>query len=259
MSPILLFTAEGIGIAIGAGSDLTKMDAANFAMITLTFFGLSLASLYASTVSRHVVQSLAVAVGSVAAVSLFIAFASRPIVHDFGPKTSGGDFIVQNEIWLWRGNLVHYIAWPTLVLTFVWLASRNFRSTSFLRRNVLGLTGAFALIVVSTSAIYNRAWELISPLEPAHGPPRLVGPNPTKLDSYGGNGLAAVLPDGRLWVDRVTRDLPGHVGRVVARHDARLLDRRPPGHRVRASLVLTPLRDRACYLGLPPAGRGGGS
>jgi hypothetical protein len=207
LSPILLFTAEGIGIAIGAGSDLTKMDPASVAMITLTFFGLSLASFYASTVSRHVVQSLAVAVGTVAAVPLFIAFASRPIVH-FGPNISGENFFVQNEIWLWRGNLIHYIAWPTLVLTFVWLASRNFRSTSFLRRNVLAFTGALLFIVGSTSAIYNRAWELITPLEPAHGPARLMGPNPTKLDSYGGNGLAAVLPDGRLWVDRVTRD-PG--------------------------------------------------
>ena len=195
LSPTMLFTAEGIGKAIGAHSDLHISDPQEMATIVFLFLGLSLVSFYASTVARHVVQSLAVAIGTVLGVSLLLAFASRPIVFGF---------------WLWHGNLVYYIIWPTLVLIFTWLASRNFHSLSFLRRNVVGLTGALLFIVASTSALYHRAWELIIPLELAHGPACLLGPKQTKLDSYGGNGLAAVLPDGRLWVDRVAYD-PGRL------------------------------------------------
>ena len=195
LSPLLLFTAEGISKAIGAHCALPIADPQEMATILLVFLGLSLLSFYASTVARHVMQSLAVAVGAVLAVSLFVAFASSPIL--FGLR-------------LWHGNLVHYITWPTLVFIFIWLANRNFRSLSFLRRNVLGLTGALLFIVASTSAVYHRAWELIMPLEAAHGPALLVGPKQTKLDSSFGNGFAAVLPDGRLWVDRVAYE-PGRL------------------------------------------------
>ena len=188
LSPLLLFTAEGIGKAIGARSDLLLADAPEMATILFLFLGLSLLSFYASTMARHVVQSLAVAVASVLALSLFVAFASNPTIF---------------SLRLWHGNLVYYVIWPTLTVTFLWLASRNFRSLSFLRRNLVGLAGALLFIVAFTSAVYHRAWELIAPVESAHGLARLVGPKQIKLDSYGGNGLAAVLPDGRLWVDRV--------------------------------------------------------
>ena len=49
-------------------------------------------------------------------------------------------------------------------------------------------------------AIYFRAWELLTPTEPPHGPARLSDSTQVKFAATQ-NTLFATLPDGRLWVE----------------------------------------------------------
>lgn len=196
LSAVLLWTAEGIGSAVGAGSHFKVIPFGREA--SLVFLALSLIGFYASTLARNVIQALATAVVTTLGVGMLGSIASNPL-DAFG-------------LWLWQGALVYYIGWSTLVAIFVWLAWRNFRCVSesgrLWRRNALGLIGALIFIATFTSAIYHRAWELITPIESAHGPARVVGAKPTILhDSWNGE-LAALLPSGELWVDRIMYD-PG--------------------------------------------------
>lgn len=202
LSAVLLWTAEGIGSAIGVGSPLkgpfeNPFNGAALALVSLVFLALSLIGFYASTLARNVVQALATAVVTALGIWIVLVIASSP-VGAFGRL-------------MWQGVLVHYIAWPTLIATLVWLAWRNFRRLSeswrLWRRNALGLIGALVFIATGTTTLYQRAWELLLPLEPAHGPARLMGAK-TILHSRWNGELAAVLPSGDLWVDRINYD-PG--------------------------------------------------
>jgi hypothetical protein len=69
------------------------------------------------------------------------------------------------------------------------------------RRNIFGLTTVIVLISGSAAAIYHRAWEWAMPLEGTHGPARLATGKPVLFRGFGYPWLAAVLPDGRLWVE----------------------------------------------------------
>ncbi len=228
LSALLFWTAEGIGGLIGAGSMFagsTKVpfDPSLLIVQSLAFLGLAFIGFYASTLTRGIVQALAVAVATVIVIWMFFELASY--LERFGIR-------------LWAGFLVLFIALPTLIGTFTWLAWRNFRSVSenwFLwRRNLVGMAAAFVFILSTAAAIYNRVWELIVPLEPAHGPARLAGPKPTELyTSYGGEALNAILPDGRLWVDRIAYD-PGrlHLAFRHEDHSKNVSDENPTGFRI---------------------------
>jgi ABC-type transport system involved in multi-copper enzyme maturation permease subunit/alpha-tubulin suppressor-like RCC1 family protein len=204
LSAVLLWTAEGIGGAIGAGSRFKgpleiPFGGEALALVSLAFLALSLIGFYASTLTRNVIQALATAVVTALGVMMFGGIASDPL-DAFG-------------LFLWQGALVYYFGGPTLIAIFVWLAWRNFRCVSesgrLWRRNALGLIGALVFTATCTSALYHRAWELLTPIEPAHGPARLVGAKPTILHGSSWSGvLSALLPSGGLWVDRFTYD-PG--------------------------------------------------
>src|SRR5581483_4436668 len=161
----------------GLGGSKTPFDREALYSLSLAFFVLSLIGFYASTLTRGIVQALAAAVGTIIVVWLFIMIMVN--------KSGIG-------VHLWHGNLVNYIAWPTLIPAVIWLAWRNFRSESadwlLWRRNLLGMAGALVFIMVATAAIYNRTWELLTPLEPAHGPALLTGPKPAQLRDYYGGG-----------------------------------------------------------------------
>lgn len=207
LSAVLFWTAEGIGGLIGAGSDIAgakvPFDCGMLTVLSLIFLALSLIGFYASTMTRGIVQALAAAFVTTIVLWFFL-------MSIFNPQGIGIRFFRGNL------NLVHYIYWPTLIPTFVWLAWRNFRSVStdwlLWRRNLLGITAALVFIVVATIAIYNRAWELLTPLEPAHGPARLSESRSVTFKTFG-PALTALLPDGRLWVDRIAHD-PGR--RILA-------------------------------------------
>ncbi len=199
LSAVLLWIAEGLGSALRAGSDIDGLNipfnGEALLILVLIFMALSLIAFYASTLTRNILQALGAAVITA---MLMCALVSVATVAVLGRLPWEG------------GNLISYIAYPTLLGTFLWLSYGNFRRLSenwrLWLRNLLGLTGALALIIVSTAAIHSRAWELVMPLEPVHAAARLAGPKPVALNSESGNTFVVLLPDGRLWVNRLSYD-----------------------------------------------------
>jgi hypothetical protein len=200
VSALLVWTAEGIASAVGAGADISflKHPFAPQALISLSlnFLGLSLIGFLASTLARNLVQALA------AAIVIALAIWSADMFASGNASIFGFP--------LWRGYLVQYIAVPTLIIMLLWFAWRNFRTLaeSLWLRNALGILATLVSIAAFTSALYHRAWELITPLEPAHGQARISPGAPITFKSFGGIALTCLLPDGRLWVDRIAFD-PG--------------------------------------------------
>lgn len=201
LSSVLMGTAEAIGSVIGEGSDIGRFKVAldwrhTLDLSFVVFCGLSLIGFYASTLARSLVQALAVAVFTLTGIGALGELFSHP------PKVLG--------VSLWQDILIYYIAWPGLVITFLGLTYHNFKcafeSWRLWRRNAYQLVAVLAGIVVVATAGYHRVWELMTPLEPAHGPARLTAARPPKLQSYGGSALTIVLPDGTLWVNRFAYD-----------------------------------------------------
>jgi ABC-type transport system involved in multi-copper enzyme maturation permease subunit len=191
LSAALLYAAEGVGSAIGVGAKLGGMMIAAPLLVVLFFLLLALLGFYASTLTRGMVPALAA--GAVVSIVFFMVnqFASRA-TYAFG----------------WR--LWPVVAEPTLLAAVIWLAFGNFRyvfeSGRRWRRNILGLIAVLALTSGSLAAVYHRVWELPMPLEGPHGSARLPAGKPVLVDSfYNNNTLAVLLPDGRLWQDRIVR------------------------------------------------------
>jgi hypothetical protein len=91
-----------------------------------------------------------------------------------------------------------------------WLAWRNFNYFQergrVWRRNVLGLATAIVFIFISSAALYNRAWEIFEPAEPAHGVAKLSLSDPPVLWVDTHDNLVVRLPDGRVWFDYLSPD-----------------------------------------------------
>jgi ABC-type transport system involved in multi-copper enzyme maturation permease subunit len=185
--------AERMGQFVGAAADvefLRQSFGKMFVAFALPGLALSLVAFYASTLAHNVIQAMATGVALVIVIWLALAWAVFSHSQSANP--------------LWAGPLPFYFAVPVLTLTLLWLSAGNFRSGSrLLVRNGLGLMGAFLFIGVATAVTYHRGWELLMPLEPAHGPARLDAGNSPRFKSYGGSTLVALFPDGRLWTDRL--------------------------------------------------------
>jgi hypothetical protein len=192
LSPFLPWLAEGFGSSLGALGAISKGSEPNFANLgwtILVFTGLSLLGFYASTLARNLVQAMAIAVVASIAMGMFASFAFRPFSL-FGYR-------------LWRGPLVHLIAWPTFLVAILWLALWNFRhAAENWRRNLFGATAALLISIGLTAGIYNRTWELFMSLEPPHGPARFTGSRlPALLAEPWHESVTILLPDGRVWKD----------------------------------------------------------
>jgi hypothetical protein len=199
LTPLLLITAEGIGQGIGsvfavagpAGSE-EKVSVGHVAGIALLFLGLSFVCFYASTLARNVLQATGLAVACTIAIVLLAVLVFRP-----------GPWMVPLP---WRGLLIYYIGGLALIAALFWLAWRNFRtefsSGQLWRSNALVICLALAGSALLTSAIYNRVWEFLTSTDPRPGPVQVLGSKPVLMQSYGGNALSVLLPDGRFWVDR---------------------------------------------------------
>lgn len=171
-------------------------DTAETAFFWLSFWvvmaeaWLTLLGFYGSTLSRSFLQ----AVGSGIA-AFFISFA---LLVTNGDKLFHGS-MATNSI------LPVIIAVPTLIVTLLWLAYLNFKNFrpgwSLWRRNLLGFAGAFIFVIVTSLALYNRAWEIFQPAEPAHGAAKLSLANPPTVQIVRYNNLFVRLPDGRVWFD----------------------------------------------------------
>ncbi len=154
---------------------------------------LALISLFASTLAKSFLQAVGLAIATFFCCLLLIPVfftSSRVILFDL---------ISVHSI------LPLVITVPTLIVTLLWLAYLNFKNFRdgwpLWRRNLLGFAGAFVFILVTTAALYNRAWEVFEPAEPAHGAVRLSLANPPTLKMVQYNNLLVRLPDGRVWFD----------------------------------------------------------
>ncbi len=169
----------------GGGFDLA--DSVGF---VAAFLGLALAGFYGSTLTSGVLPAIA------AAVVTLLAFCASLVLAPLPAQVFGFQ--------LWQGLLLPCIGCPVLVVTLLWLTYRNFRkvseTSSLWQHNALSLAGMLALIFGLTTAIYHRAWEWLTPLEPPHGAARLSLEKPPVLRGFNWRPTV-LLPDGRLWFD----------------------------------------------------------
>jgi hypothetical protein len=188
---------EGCAIALGAPK-IFNGDAVPWLGLSIVASSLGLATVafFASTLARNFLQALATAVVAIVGCAAFIVFITIPQTF-FG-------------ITLWRYFLADIIGVPTMMIVLVWLAYRNFKefheSRRLWRRNLVGLTTALAFIVVASAALYNRIWEIFTPLEPPHGTARLALSNPPRMRCHSDANLTILLPDGRVWLDEIQLD-----------------------------------------------------
>ncbi|HEY3915276.1 MAG TPA: ABC transporter permease [Verrucomicrobiae bacterium] len=191
LSGALMYGVEAIGNRINASAHLDIMGLSYSGGAIVRFFSffltLSLIGFYASSLTKSIVQSLAV--GVTAALVFWAPLTIAPRVsYLFGYK-------------LWPA-----IAFPVFILTVLYATFGNFRylfeSGKQWRRNIFTWLAVTFLIYSSSAAIYMRVWEYAMPLEGAHGAARLPEGKPVALRGNGWGGLGIVLPDGRLWTYR---------------------------------------------------------
>ncbi len=166
-------------------------------LLPMLLFAISfvLISFYASTMVRNTLQSLAPAVlGIVLTWMLVITGIS-----------------IGRTFHLWQGWIVYLIGIPVMMLVLAWLAYWNFKHVMVgwpvWRRNGFVCLGSLACVVVLTNLIYNRAWERLTPIEPAHGNARLRMDEEVALQADGSN-LIAKLHGGKVWTDRFWEAFP---------------------------------------------------
>jgi len=145
-------------------------------------------SFYASTLARNTLQALGPAVLGLMLTYFLILILNEP--YAFGLHLP------------WHGNLIYLIGVPLLAVTLVTLAFRNFQRLNLGRpawlRNALVFAAVLAFVCVATTAVYHRAWEKLTPFEPAHGAARFTRANPPTLINEW-DAFSVRLPDGRIW------------------------------------------------------------
>ena len=202
ISALLLWTIEGLGTIYGASANVgvinTAFSPSILGYLILIQLALALISFYASTFTRHLVQAMAASVVAATAGWILWLLVSDPW------QTM--------RIWLWDGLLGRLIVFPVMAGVLTWLAYVNFRGAAekarLWWRNAVGLLAALGLVMVFTTSLYHRAWEYVTPVEPAHGPVWWADSASAHINSYGGYPLSILLPDGRLRVDLITQQTP---------------------------------------------------
>jgi hypothetical protein len=195
LSAVLLWTAEGWGASLGTGINwlFFKEAFSVWALLVLgvCFVALALIGFYASTLAHSIVHALALAIGTSIVLWFVYLFVSLP------PRIS--------SFWFWEGDWINLVIWPLLAMAMAVLAYRNFKSSSdhsrFWAHNLLGLSGTLLLAISLAAALYHRAWEWFSPLEPAHGPAQLTQLNTAMVSIPQSSASTVLLPDGKLRVD----------------------------------------------------------
>jgi hypothetical protein len=154
--------------------------------------GIAAVAFYASTLARNTLQALAPAVLGLLLTWFLLMVAAMP--YEFGLG------------FLWRGPLIFLIVTPVLAVILAGLAYRNCQQVrvggKVWGRNLLTLGITLALVTATTSAIYHRAWERLTPIEPPHGTPRWTTAHPPRMEITSQNDITIYLPDGRVWMNR---------------------------------------------------------
>lgn len=190
------FVAEGFGMLIGVRSSfygtLSAFTLDETVVVLTIFLAFAFVGFCASTLARNSLQAFFLSISLIFGLWAVAAALYVPNWKQGVPP--------------WGGVLVFYVGLPPLVITFLWLAWKNFRRTSvgwsLWRRNLLGFFACLCFVSVATATIYNRAWEFLRPIEPAHGPARLTVASPQSLFHVPFSKSAAVqLPGGRVWLN----------------------------------------------------------
>jgi ABC-type transport system involved in multi-copper enzyme maturation permease subunit len=159
--------------------------------------GLSLLSIFASSLSRQFLQALTVTFVSGIGCGIFGVFLEVMAFNQ--------NYNRQEALRLWSWPVAMMAAVPVLIIVLLWLAWRNFQLfheyKRRLRMNIIGVTGALVFIVAASAAIYNRGWEYLGPAEPAHGAAKLLLSERPNLHLDDNSILSIRLPDGRVWLD----------------------------------------------------------
>lgn len=154
-------------------------------ILTMAIGGISF---YASTLTRNTLQALAPAV-------LGVVLTAFIIISINDPNSLGLHFP-------WRGWLIYFTGVPMFAITLVGLSYRNFKHLNpggkVWLQNAFVFAAALAFVIVTTSAIYFRAWEKLTPFEPAHGAARLSLANQPVLNNQWGS-ISVRLADGKIW------------------------------------------------------------
>ena len=164
-------------------------------------FAMSLVSIYASSL----VRSTLLAIGTAMATTAILWAAGIAIVtwnfgnlflneFDYGSKTTTG-----------LSTIILFLGLPVLLVVLGRLTFWNFKwlheGSELWRRNIISVFVTVLSVGIFTNAIYFRAWEFATSIEPTQGAARLEHSTNLKFGSF--NSVFAVLPDGRIWSDMV--------------------------------------------------------
>jgi ABC-type transport system involved in multi-copper enzyme maturation permease subunit len=159
--------------------------------------GLVLAGFFASSLARNFLQALSIGIVMLAGFFFFI------MLLDQGRNPRAGE-ITHAGSQLWGAVLPAVIGGLTIIFYIPWLSYRNFshfaETARLWRRTIISLIGAAIFVFATSALIYNRAWEVFKPVEPAHGPAKLSLSDPPNLQIHY-SGIQVRFPDGRLWFD----------------------------------------------------------
>ncbi len=189
---------ENLAVRCGAGTDALGKFHMTYsfwlphggAILPLWFgvaAGLTLIACYASSLTRTTLQAMGGVFVGVMVIWATIGLGSRGGVKSY----------------LWQLSLLHVIGGPSLAVVLIGLSYWNFKrlhhAGQLWRRNLAVLGVWLAFTVVVTPLVYHRAWELVLPLEPQHGPARISSVGRVELCFASGRAFI-LLPDGRLWI-----------------------------------------------------------
>jgi ABC-type transport system involved in multi-copper enzyme maturation permease subunit len=160
--------------------------------------GLAWVGFFASTLAKNFLQALSIAFATILGCVLFV-----PLVIIISKQR-----MTFFDIIPWHPLLPILIAILVIPATLLWLAWLNFKhfheNWRLWQRNIVGIGGALLFIIVSSAAIYNRAWEVFEPAEPPHGPAKFSLANSPELRGNMRGSLLVQLPDGRVWFDSLS-------------------------------------------------------
>ena len=142
--------------AIEVNTGMFHSDLKDWPFIIASIMGLSawlsLAGFFASSMAKNFLQAVGFAIAT---------FMFSSIVF---PAFTGGRMVFFDSIPL-HSLLPLVIAVPTLVITMLWLAYSNYKNFrdgwQALRRSLLVFVGMIVFVAVSSTLIYNRAWEIV--------------------------------------------------------------------------------------------------
>jgi ABC-type transport system involved in multi-copper enzyme maturation permease subunit len=172
------------------------------------FLGLSGAltvlALYGSSLARNSLQAIGVAIA--ATVAWFIALSAI------------GDRLSIGGVLLWSGPLLRNLAVPVLLLAVTRLIYSNYAqariSLATWCRNILSLSAAVAITMLTTTLVYHRVWETWIPREPRHDRSAVIqfqhlqqkSHTPPRIRATS-NRIAVVQPNGALLLTERTSEV----------------------------------------------------